>query len=410
MLNELSPPTSSPPGARAPAPRRARLPSLTGLRFFAALLVFGFHITLSASPIPPNRPINPFANAGLADSAEWLLSKAGYVGVSFFFVLSGFVITWSSKPGEAPTAFWRRRFLKIFPNHLVMWALAMLTFAAAITRPLGWLPNLFLLHSFFPQGDVYVSVNPPAWTLCSELLFYLLFPVLILGLRRIAPARLWWWAGGMVLAMIAVQVINLLLIPDSPKSPITPVSVTQFWFGYIFPVPRMFEFVLGAIVALIVLAGRWVPIKIWQALALCAAGYAAALALPFVWGFSIATVFGITALIGAVAVADLQGTSRFLATRTMRWLGDVSFGFYLCQGVVVFYGRILTGEHTYGTPMALLVVAGFFAATLLAGWALFALVERPMMNRWARPRPKPAVPARTQDVNRRPAEAEVGVG
>lgn len=388
MLNKLSDPAGPPVPGRAGSPRPARLPSLTGLRFFAALLVFGFHITLSASPIPPNHPINPFANGSVASSAEWLLSKAGYVGVSFFFVLSGFVLTWSSRPGEAKTAFWRRRLLKIFPNHLVMWALAMVTFAAALTRPLGWIPNIFLLHSFFPQGDVYVSVNPPSWTLCSELLFYLLFPVLMIGLRKIPPARLWWWAGGMVVAMIGVQVINLLLIPDSPKSPITPVSVTQFWFGYIFPVPRLFEFVLGSILALAIAAGRWVPIKVWHALVLCAAGYAAALFLPFVWGFSVATVIGVTALIGAVAVADLQGSSRFLATRTMRWLGDVSFGFYLCQGVVVFYGRTLTGGHTYGTPVALLVVAGFLGATVLAGWALFALVERPVMDRWARPRPK----------------------
>jgi len=368
------------------------LPSLTGLRFFAALLVFGFHITLSASPIPPNSPINPFADAGVADGLEWVFSKAGYLGVSFFFVLSGFVLTWSHKPTDARTAFWRRRFMKIFPNHLVMWVIAMVTFAAPLTRPLGWVPNIFLLHSMFPQGDVYVSVNPPSWTLCSELLFYLLFPLLIVGLRKIPPARLWWWAAGMVAAMVGVQLITLYLIPDSPKSPITPVSVTQFWFGYIFPVPRMFEFVLGALLALIILAGRWVPIKIWHALGLCAAGYAAALFLPFVWGFSVATIVGVAALIGSVAVADINGSSRFLATRTVRWLGEVSFGFYLCQGVVVFYGRTLTGGHTYSTPVALAVVAAFFGATVLAGWGLLTLVERPMMDRWARARAKPAAP------------------
>lgn len=387
-----------------PKPGRSRLPSLTGLRFFAALLVFGFHITLSASPIPPNSAINPFADGTVADSLEWIFSKAGYLGVSFFFVLSGFVLTWSNKAHEPHTAFWRRRLMKIFPNHLVMWALAMLLFAAPITRPLGWVPNLFLLHSMFPQGDVYVSVNPPSWTLCSELLFYLLFPVIIVGLRKIAPARLWWWAGGMVAGMVGVQLITLYLIPSTPKSPITPVSVTQFWFGYIFPVPRMFEFVLGAVLALIVIAGRWAPIKIWQALVLCAAGYVAALFLPFVWGFSVATIVGVGALIGSVATADINGSSRFLATRTVRWLGEVSFGFYLCQGVVIFYGRTLTGGHTYSTPVALVVVAAFLGATVLAGWGLFTLVEQPMMNRWARKRPKKgAVPVAPPEADLKPS-------
>lgn len=401
---DYSPSSTVHDSARTVPPAQSRLPSLTGLRFIAALLVLGFHLTLSASPIPPNHPINPFADSTLADHLAWVFSKAGYVGVSFFFVLSGFVLTWSSKPGEAKTAFWRRRMLKIFPNHLVMWLLAMVTFAAAITRPLGWLPNIFLLHSFFPQGDVYVGVNPPSWTLCSELLFYLMFPWLIAGLRKIAPARLWWWAGGMVAAMVGVQLVNLFLISDSPKSPITPISVTQFWFGYIFPVPRMFEFVLGSLLALIIAAGRWVPIAIWQALVLCVAGYTAALFLPFVWGFSVATVVGIGALIGAAAVADIEGRNRFLASRAMRWLGEISFGFYLCQGVVVFYGRVLTGEHTYSTPVAILVVLAFLVATLLAGWALFALVERPMMNRWARPKARRPGPVGTPSPRQSAAE------
>ncbi len=378
----------------SPPRRRAQLPSLTGLRFLAALCVFGFHITLSASPIPPNHPINPFADHRLADDLEWLFGKAGYLGVSFFFVLSGFVLTWSYQRTTTATAFWRRRLVKIFPNHVVMWALAMLTFAAAITPTKGWLLNLFLLHSFSPDGSTYVNVNPPSWTLCSELLFYLSFPVFIAGLRRIRAARLWYWAVGMVLGMVAVQVVNLTLIPATPKSAITPVSVTQFWFGYIFPVPRMFEFVLGALIALIVAEGRFPKLKVWHAVALLVLGYAAALELPFVWGFNVATILGVAALIGTVAVADVQGRPWLMSGRRMVWLGEISFGFYLCQGVVVFYGRILTGEHTYPTPVALLVVAGFFVAALVAGWALFSLVESPMMRRFARSRkPAPVEPA-----------------
>ncbi|MEU0092341.1 acyltransferase [Kribbella sp. NPDC006257] len=160
----------------AASTKRPPLHSLTGLRFLAALLVFFFHLTLSNSPVPPNSPVNPFADERLASFLETLFSKAGYLGVSFFFVLSGFVITWSATPGEGALPFYRRRLLKIFPNHLVMFAAAMLLFAGATTRPGAWIPNIFLLHSMFPQGDVYVSVNPPSWTLCSELLFYLSFP------------------------------------------------------------------------------------------------------------------------------------------------------------------------------------------------------------------------------------------
>jgi peptidoglycan/LPS O-acetylase OafA/YrhL len=223
------------------------------------------------------------------------------------------------------------------------------------------------------------------------LLFYLLFPLLILGLRRIAPARLWWWVGAAVGAMVGVQLITLSLIPNTPKSPLTPLSVIQFWFGYNLPICRLSEFVIGSLLALIIVNGRWVPIKIWHALVLCAAGYAAALYLPYVWGFNVTSIAGLGALIGAVAAADLKGSGSFLATRTMRWLGEVSFGFYLCQGVVLFYGRKVTGGHAYSAPVAILVLAAFLVATVLGGFLLFTLVERPMMDRWARPRPKAGV-------------------
>ncbi|TFB72540.1 acyltransferase [Cryobacterium glaciale] len=374
-----------------PAPHavRSKLPSLTGLRFFAALLVFCFHITLSNSPIPPNNAINPFEDQELGDTLESIFSKAGYAGVSFFFVLSGFLLAWASRPGEPFLRFWRRRLLKIFPNHIVMWVLAMVLFAAALTTPLGAISSLFLLNSYSPDGSVYVAVNPPSWTLCSELLFYLLFPLIINLLRRIPPRRLWAWAGVMVLCMAGVQLVTLYLIPATPVSALTPISVTQFWFGYIFPPPRLFEFIFGSILALIVMSGRWIPLKMYQALLLCLVGYGVAQVVPFVYSFTLAMIIPIGALVCTSAAADLRGGNAFLASRVMQWLGNTSFGFYLCQGVVIFFGRILLGNETYSTPIALLVVVGFFGATLLGGWGLYALVEKPAMDRWARPRRVP---------------------
>lgn len=374
------------------APRPPKLPSLTGLRFFAALLVFGFHITLSNSPIPPNDPINPFAGTAVADALESAFRTTGYVGVSFFFVLSGFLLAWAARPGEPMRHFWRRRVLKIFPNHLVMWALSMLLFAAAITPVGAAVLNFFLLNSYSPDGATYVAVNPPSWTLCSELLFYLLFPLLIIPLRRIPGNRLYLWAAIMVVGMVLVQIVNIYVVPDTPDSPLTPVSVTQFWFGYIFPPSRLFEFVLGSILARVVMEGRWVPLKLWQVAALCAGGYVLANVVPFIWSFNVATIVPIAALIGTVAARDADGTPSFLARRPMQWLGDTSFGFYLCQGIVIFYLRQAMGNATFSTPVAALVVLGFFGLTILGGWALHGLVEKPMMDRFARPRPRAATP------------------
>lgn len=364
-----------------PTSKVAKLPSLTGLRFIAALMVFFFHVTLMTSPIPPNVPVNPFGDADLAQDLAWLFGKAGFVGVSFFFILSGFVLTWSARDGEAARPFWRRRMLKIFPNHVVMWAAGLLLFASAITPWVAYLPNLFLVHSFFPQVEIHRSINVPSWTLCCELLFYLLFPALLRGVKRISESRLWTWAGLVFAGMVALQLVTQYLIPDARPAG-APISDLQFWFGYFFPPSRLFEFVLGIIMARIVATGRWPSIGMAPAALLTVVGYVAALYAPMVWGFNVATAIPLAALICATAASDLKGSRSFLRGRTMQWLGDVSFGFYLCQGIVVIYGSwLLRGTHDTGT--ALLITGGLFVATLVVGALLFHLVERPIMRKFS---------------------------
>ena len=118
---ESGPASASP---RAAAPGFSRLPSLTGLRWLAAFIVFGFHIgTLGVIHRPPSPPGGPTNRGGqLLRSWEAVFGQ-GDIGVAFFFVLSGFVLTWVAKPTDTRTAFWRRRVAKIYPNHMVTWAI-----------------------------------------------------------------------------------------------------------------------------------------------------------------------------------------------------------------------------------------------------------------------------------------------
>ncbi|MEU8704931.1 acyltransferase [Streptomyces sp. NPDC048565] len=370
---------------------RPQLPSLTGLRFIAAALVFFFHASLIFISM------NPFADENVADGFRWLFSKAGWMGVSFFFVLSGFVLTWSAKPQDTITGFWRRRLLKVFPNHIATWALAMLLLAGTAVPLKVWLPNLFLLHSWFPDPNVHLSLNAPAWSLCSELLFYLLFPFLIRPVLRIKEGALWAWAGAMVAGMLAVQLVTDFLAPSSVPAPGTDVTVWQFWFGYNFPPVRMFEFVLGMILARLVLAGAFSRIRILPAALLCVGGYALAMVVPFLYGLNLATVVPVALLICAVARADIDARPTVLRGRTMQWLGAVSFGFYLAQQIVLSFVRTtLMDNRTFATPVGIAVVVAEFLGALVVGWLLLVCVERPVMRRWARPR-RPAGTAPVPD-------------
>src|SRR5688572_27893642 len=84
-------------------PKVARLDALTGLRFIAAFMVFVFHAAL----------LFVFADINVSLFLMDIAGTAGHVGVSFFFILSGFVLTWSMKKGDTAPKFWRRRFFKI---------------------------------------------------------------------------------------------------------------------------------------------------------------------------------------------------------------------------------------------------------------------------------------------------------
>ncbi|SEP04077.1 acyltransferase family protein [Actinacidiphila rubida] len=380
------------PTISGPAQRRASLPSLTGLRFLAAMCVFLYHTSYLADPLKPTMPVSFFRDHGVAQPIADFLEPAGRIGVSFFFVLSGFVLCWSATPGERATSFWRRRILKIYPNHIVTWALAMWLFASS-TPVHAYLLNLFLLHGFSNRPDTAVSVNFPSWSLCCEMLFYALFPLFIVLVRRISERRLWWWAAGMVAGVGAVTVVTTQLVSGGVSSPFGSLSANQEWFGYEFPPPRLFEFVLGMILARIVAAGLWPRIGLIPSFALFAVGYWGAIKLPNPYDFSLVTIVPIGMIMCAAAAADMRGESGWLRSRTMVLLGNVSFAFYMLQALVIFYGRPkVLHAHTYATVPAIGMWILLFLANLLAAWLLYTLVEHPIMRRFARSRKKPAAP------------------
>ena len=361
--------------AEAERARASALPSLTGLRFAAALAVFAYHLTLPQ--------FTPFGGV-VAKQAGWLFGLSGWVGVSFFFVLSGFVLTWSARPGDTPRRFVRRRLAKLFPNHLATFAVAMVLFAATTSTWRQWLPNLLLVQAWFPDPTVSFSVNVPSWSLACELLFYLCFPVLHRWIGRIDPAHLWRWAAGVTALVLAVPVVAYAVLPGGSSVPGLPVSVVQNWFVYQFPPVRMLEFVLGVLMARVVLTGRWVGITLPYAFGLLAVGYAIALRVPYLYGLSAACVIPVALLVPAAAVADVRGLPSVFRSRVMTWLGEVSFAWYLVQGIVFIYSvQLLAGHKPYSLPVGIAVSLLFTAVVLVAAKVLHVAVERPSMKLWS---------------------------
>ncbi|MFE0389709.1 acyltransferase family protein [Streptomyces bungoensis] len=356
---------SSPPAGR-PA-----LPSLTGLRWMAAVLVFGLHVN------------NLGYFGGTAGHIVTWAFGAGATGVSFFFVLSGFVLTWSARPGDRAPAFWRRRIARIYPVHVVTLAVAfLLAFTPAhLPKPTAGqaLANGLLLHSWWQPW--WQTLDPVSWSLACEAFFYAAFPLLFLLLRRLG-AR-----GATVLGVLAVLAVLVLAWADA-----------HHWTGkplYSFPAARLPEFVLGAVTARLVLLERWRGPGLEASLALAIIGYFLVPQVTPGYPATVCTLAGFTLLIPAAALADLQGLPSLWRHRRLVRLGELSFAYYMIHLLVLRAGSILVGTKPhFGVFAGLAVTAVAFAVSLGLSWVLYEAVERPARRLLLRRRPgTPPAPA-----------------
>ncbi|MFH8476229.1 acyltransferase family protein [Streptomyces sp. NPDC018000] len=358
------------------------------MRFVAAGMVFLSHVATGGIFA---------AGSGTAHTLNTVTKTASTIGVSFFFVLSGFVLTWSARPGDGYTGFLRRRLVKIYPNHLVTFALAMILFAASETPAGTAVLNLLLLQAWSSDPSVYLGVNGASWSLSCELLFYALFPLLLILVRRIGTPRLWWWAGGVAAAVVVLPVVSYLL-PATPAIPATGaaldgVSFDRLWFLYIFPLSRLLDFALGMLMARIVLSGRWIRLGAgWSAL-LALAGYAFGVFTPMLFTIDAVTIVPLALLVAALASADDAGARTPMASRPMLLLGEASFAFYLVHGIVLTYLRERIGyDHVLTTAQGVLFALGCFVLSLALALAMHRWIETPAVRRWGRPR-RPAPPS-----------------
>ncbi|MEU0555541.1 acyltransferase [Dactylosporangium sp. NPDC006015] len=387
-------PRSVSPAADRPAPGRssAKLHSLTGLRFIAAFLVVLCHVGINLLPFVAKDQV----------FVIHVFYGFGSVGVSFFFILSGFVLTWVARDIDTVPQFWRRRFFKIYPNHLVTLVAAVLLAATAAhalsTR--DTLATLFLVHAWIPDQQLLFNLwsNTPTWSLSCELLFYLAFPFVLSLLRKVRPERLWRGFWITFAAICAVPFVALLL-PAGGTHRGTGLPWLHMWFMTFFPPVRMLEFVLGIFTALIVINGRWLkrwplPVAVIVAtIGLIAAGGAT----PPILGFVAVSALPLAFLVGAVATRDIDGRGSSFGSRTMVFLGEISFALYLVHWLVVVYGWIGRHSPTWGANPAdapttwgtVLTYSGLTIVTsLVLAWLLYTLVERPVMRRWSRPKAK----------------------
>lgn len=364
-----------------------KLQTLTSLRFVAAAMIL-FHHT----------------RGYLAANPDWAERLPFDHGVSFFFVLSGFILAYSyptlQNRGEE-SRFLFARFARLWPVHIfcLMILFLGLPLSSLTTTPLEllWITplNLTLIHAWIPSRSAYFSLNGVSWSISTELFFYLCFPVLI---RDWSSA----WAKKLMLTFVVLTSTvlcgNWLGLPGLSNE---SSGLTTHWLVFINPIARLFEFVLG--MSSLILWRRLrscSPISLWKGTAV----EAAVLLVVFGWilrqplsiaighmvgdsgreylghagsGFAFALLIPIMAL-------ERGLISRLLSIRPLVILGEISFSVYLLHQVIL---RIITyrlpSTFSQLSPMGLCLL---WVIIILAAYLVWRFVETPcqqfLLNKW----------------------------
>jgi peptidoglycan/LPS O-acetylase OafA/YrhL len=364
-----------PPARERPAispPSRSRLPSLTGLRIFGSVAVVLCHVG------------NGFANAPSLTVAE----AYGYAGVSFFFMLSGFVLTWSDPPQTA-RRFWWLRFARIWPLQFLLMAFAYTVISSHVKSPgpLGHVLELLLLQSWSPDNPTYAGGNGVTWSLSAEMFFYLLFPFAIVLLRRLS-------GRGLAVAAAVTLVLMTALPLIVAQAGVDTYSNLYYWLFFVFPPYRFGEFLLGMLLARAMVLGLRIPAPAMTAL-VAAAGvggltwimtsFTVRTGIPVVRPLvALLAVPYFAALLAASATRDTQPGGWWLGSAPLRRLGDWSFALYLVHApAMVLTARFGWWDNPGGLE-GLACLLAFLALILAVSATLHYLIEKPVERRLRR--------------------------
>ena len=377
-------------------PTHPHIASLDGLRFVAAgtvLFAHAFYFILLLEQPGSITPYNsPFV--GLAN-----------IGMTLFFVLSGFVIHYNygssvSLPGGT-RAFFVARFARLYPLFLLVFVISTVEVfrtADGQSDNVGPIP-LFLTFTqswwFWvfgdrPASEAYSNATGLMWSLSTEAFFYATYPLLAPTLRRLVGTRL--VVIGCVVAVIgAVLAYELTeyrgylnnwaaFYTGNPRA----AGHFSHWLIYNSPWIRIFEFLIGAFTAQFVMTAKVEPALATVAgvaslaVILGAYLYCDVRLLPMSGAITtcLAGAFGI--LMAASAVRELV-FSRILSNRWMVLGGEASYSLYLLHHWVV---HNLGHRYADGQPLAVRIV--LFVVLMLVAVVIarisYLVYERPMIR------------------------------
>lgn len=299
---------------------------LTSLRFFFAFMVLMMHFQIN----------------------EDVMFSKGYIGVGFFFMLSGFILSYSYAEKIKKTSkllfiksFYIARIARIYPVHLTTFIIMFILHIPMISKFNGFvlLSNLFLVQSWFPYELYYFSYNAPSWSISNEMFFYLLFPFILNSIFILDKYK------KNILFFILIAIYLIILVYGTKSFS----EAFKNYLIYISPVFRLVDFIIGIYLYLF-----WLEVKskIQQ--------YADNMKIKIIFSIaeSLSILIFIAFLLKADSVSNIYSwdmyywlpmalvifvfsfsrgfVSDFLSRKIFVYLGEISFAFYMYHYLVLY--------------------------------------------------------------------------
>lgn len=344
-----------------------RVDQLTFTRFLAAIAIVLYHsrheLSLSGS-----------------HTLSLLISQAN-IGVSYFFILSGFVMTLAYPKGNISyKKYYTSRIARIYPLYLLALLLvaALKTlFYTSGTDPVQFFLSLFVLQAWHPKYALVLNI--PGWTICVEFLFYAIFPLMMnlfyekSSFKTIALVVTTFW--------LASQVGFAIVEPEVSRG-------SSLLYNH--PIMHVNQFLLGNLAGLFFMRTKDRFKPRYTDLIILASLSATYLLLlhPHPLNYHNG-LLAITFIPFILALSYGNGwTARLFKHKALIYLGEISFGIYILQVPVRLYlseafKRLGLGE--YGTLPHIICL-------MVASAICYHVVEKPcrtMINNWASKKKKP---------------------
>ncbi|ENT2127126.1 acyltransferase family protein [Escherichia coli] len=349
--------------------RAERLNSLTSLRAFAALGVFFSHMAV----------IQNSSNRDFASSFEYF--KLGYSGVTFFFILSGFILTYSFtislRNGNGSFVdFLAHRVFRIYPVHLL--CLTVFIVGHSILGG-GFSPNILsiiknalLIQSYSVDKEDYFSFNAVSWSISVEMFFYVSFCFIIFARKRMLA---------LFAALILINVIYMASYGEISDA-------FSHWFFYINPFNRLPDFLIGIILCKLYFEFKSKPSYLVLSFAEISSVVFILMSVYMVAksqnsnGLQYDALF-IPSMAFSILVFSFNGgiISKIISNKVMILLGDASFSFYLVHTIVISTLSKFFNVSGLGAISVIKFIVMALFASLFISIMMYLFFEKPINNK-----------------------------